>query len=82
MEEKFNQIKDFFGENPHYAYLSIGIVFLVLAIGHLTNKNWAIDPPNSTAKFNYEIFGHNAYRIVTGILFLIAAIACFIGFFD
>ncbi|WP_298311100.1 immunity 17 family protein [uncultured Aquimarina sp.] len=81
MEKTLNRLKDFFAEYPQYIYLIIGIVFLVLFIGTLKNKNWAIDPANSTQKFNYEIFGHKAFRIFIGIIYLLGTIAGFGGFF-
>jgi len=81
MEKILNSLKEFFAEYPEYIYLIIGIVFLVLFIGALKNKNWAIDPANSTQKFNYEIFGHNAFRIFIGVIYLLATIAGFGGFF-
>lgn len=81
MDNLFSHIEIFFTENPHYFYLIAGVVFGILSMGHFMNKNWAIDPANSSQRFNYEIFGHNAYRIFMGIVFLIGAIACLFGFF-
>ncbi|QWX83000.1 immunity 17 family protein [Cellulophaga sp. HaHaR_3_176] len=82
MEEKFQLVVDFFQQNPGYAYLLLSAVFLVYGIGNLINKDWAIDPANSTQKFNYEIFGHNAFRFVKGFLFILGAIAGIVGFFS
>lgn len=80
MEEIFNQIKIVIEDNPQYVSLAIGLLFLFFAIGNFTNKDWAIDPANSTQKFNYEIFGHNAFRFGKGIIYLLGFIAGLYGF--
>ncbi|HDZ07003.1 hypothetical protein LCGC14_0051970 [marine sediment metagenome] len=82
MEEKFQLVVDFFQENPSYTYLLFSAVFLVYGIGNLINKDWAIDPANSTQKFNYDIFGHNAFRYGKGILFILGGIVAIVMFFS
>ncbi len=80
MEEIFDQVKVFFELNPKYAYLVLSIIFLIFAIGNFLNKNWAIDPANSTQKFNYKIFGHTIFRSTKGLLYLLGFIAGLCGF--
>lgn len=81
MEEVFNNIKEFFVEYPEYIYLIIGAVFLVLFIGVVKNKNWAIDPASGNQRLFYRWFGHKAFRICIGIIYLLGIIAGFGGFF-
>ncbi|GEQ86126.1 hypothetical protein ULMS_16340 [Patiriisocius marinistellae] len=80
MEDIFNQIKVFFEQNPSYAYLLLSIVFLIMAIGNFKNRDWAIDPANSTQKLNYEIFGHNAFRFGKGLIYVLGFIVGFSAF--
>lgn len=81
MEKKLNNIKEFFIEFPEYIYLIIGIVFLVLFIGVLKNKNWAIDPESGNQRMFYNTFGHNSFRKFIGFIYLLATISGFCGFF-
>lgn len=81
MKEILNNIKNLFAQSPAYGYLLLGVMCLVLFIGTLKNKNWAIDPANSTQKFNYEIFGHSAFRIFIGVIYLLGVIVSISGFF-
>ncbi|WP_299117439.1 Imm17 family immunity protein [uncultured Winogradskyella sp.] len=80
MEELLNNLKDFFTKFPEYVYLIVGIVFLVLFIGVLKNKNWAIDPNSGNQRMFYNTFGHKSFRVVIGIVYLLGTIAGFSGF--
>ncbi|MEW7280278.1 immunity 17 family protein [Aquimarina sp. 2201CG1-2-11] len=80
MEEQLNNLKDFFTDFPEYIYLIIGIVFIILFIGALKNKNWAIDPASGNQRMLYHTFGHKAFRIVISIIYLLGIIAGFGGF--
>jgi len=80
MEEIFNQIKVFFEQNPRYTYLMLSAVFLIFGIGNFMNKDWAIAPANSTQKSNYDFFGHNAFRLGKGIIYIIGFAVGIIGF--
>lgn len=77
MEEILNNIKDFFTKSPEYIYLIIGLVFLTLFIGVLKNKKWAIDPNSGHQRFFYNTFGHQAFRIIIGGVYLLGMIAGF-----
>lgn len=81
MEKVLNDIKGFFTEFPEYIYLIIGVVFLVLLIGALKNKNWAIDPESGNQRLFYQWFGHKVFRVFIGFVYLLGAIAGFSGFF-
>lgn len=77
MEEILNNTKDFFTKSPEYIYLLIGIVFLILFIGTLKNKNWAIDPESNAQRFFYQTFGLATFRIVIAVVYLLGIIAGF-----
>lgn len=79
-DDYLEKAKAFFTEYPEYIYLITGVIFLILFIGTLKNKNWAIDPNSGYQRFFYNTFGRKAFRIVTGSVFLLAAITG-IGFF-
>ncbi len=81
MENIINDLKGFFTEFPEYIYLIIGIVFIVLFIGVLKNKSWAIDPESGNQRMFYNTLGHNAFRISIGVIYLLGTIAGFGGFF-
>lgn len=81
LEAFLEQAKTFSYANPEWIYLIIGIVFLVLFIGILKNKNWAIDPESGNQRFFYKTFGRTAFRIIVGGLFLFGSIAGFGGFY-
>ncbi len=81
MEKILNDIKDFFIEYPEYIYAITGIVFLILFIGVLKNKNWAIDPESGNQRFFYQIFGRTTFKVIVGGIFLLGSIAGFGGFY-
>lgn len=80
MEKTLNDIKEFFIQFPQYIYLIIGIISLVLFIGVIKNKNWAIDPESGNQRMFYNTFGHNAFRKFIGFIYLLGIIAGFSGF--
>ncbi len=77
MEEIFERLRTFFEKYPQYIYLIIGIVFLVLFVGVLKNKKWAIDPESGRQRFFYNTFGHKAFRFLIGTVYLLGTIAGF-----
>jgi len=81
MKEILKKIKNFFAEYPEYVYLLIGIISLVLFIGLLKNKNWAIDPSSGNQRMYYNTFGHNAFKKYIGIIYVLGMIAGFGCFF-
>lgn len=81
MEKILNDLKVFFSKSPEYIYLIIGIVFLVLFIGVLKDKNWAIDPASGNQRFFYNTFGRKAFRLFIGAICLLGVIAGFGGFY-
>ena len=80
MKKILNDIKNFFIQFPEYIYLIIGIIFLVLFIGVIKNKKWAIDPESSNQRLFYNTFGHNAFRKFIGFVYLLGIISGFSGF--
>ncbi|SEL49005.1 Immunity protein 17 [Aquimarina amphilecti] len=81
MEKILNNVKDFFTEFPEFIYLIIGIVFLVLFIGTVKNKNWAIDPESGNQRMFYNMFGHKTFRVFIGVVYILGTVAGFCGFF-
>lgn len=77
LEVLFEQVKEFSSDNPYWIYLIIGIISLVFLIGILKNKKWAIDPSNGNQRFFYNLFGHNAFRVVASGVALLGVIAGF-----
>lgn len=77
MEEILNKLKDFFTKSPEYIYLTIGMVFLILFMGVLKDKKWAIDPNSGHQRFFYNTFGHKAFRLIIGVIYLLGLIAGF-----
>ncbi len=80
MEKILNSLKDFFVVYPEYIYLIIGIVFLVLFIGVIKNKNWSIDPESGNQRMFYKTFGHKTFRIFIGVIYVLGTIAGLGGF--
>ena len=77
MNEILNDIKEYFEKFPEYIYLIIGIVFLILFIGLLKNKNWAIDPESGNQRIFYNTFGRKAFKIFIGFVYVLGIIAGF-----
>lgn len=77
VETFFEQVKEFSFANPQWIYLIIGVISLVLFIGILKNKSWAIDPNTGNQRLFYRTFGRTAFRIVIGSVFLLGTIAGF-----
>lgn len=77
MEHFFRKVEAFFVQSPEYIYLVIGIICLVLFIGILKNKDWAIDPNSDNQRFFYNNFGRTAFRFVVGMAFLMGTISGF-----
>jgi hypothetical protein len=80
MDEIFNTLKDFFAASPEYIYLIVGIVFLVLLIGAIKDKKWAIDPESTSQRMLYNTFGHEVFRILIGGAYLLGTLSGFGGF--
>lgn len=81
MEKMLNNLNDFFTEFPEYIYLLIGFLFLVLFIGILKNKNWAVNPNSGNQRLFYQWFGPRALRVVIGFFFLLGTIGGFGGYY-
>lgn len=77
MKEIFDKLRNFFSQYPQYIYLIIGIVFLILFIGAIKDKKWAIDPESSRQRFFYNTFGHQAFRLIISVVYLLGTIAGF-----
>ena len=80
MEDIFNKLQAFFYASPEYIYLIIGIVFLVLFIGAVKDKTWAIDPESNAQRMFYNAFGHKVFRIFISGIYLMGTLAGFGGF--
>lgn len=74
-------MKNFFYNSIHWFYLIVGIIFLVLFIGLLTNKKWAIDRFDYNQRFLFNILGPYTYRIFVGILLFLGSISSLLIFF-
>lgn len=77
LESFFENLKQTFLKSPEWIYLIIGVTCLIMLIGIIQNKKWAIDPNSSNQRFFYNTFGHTAFRFVVGFIFLLGCIAGF-----
>ncbi|WP_425487747.1 Imm17 family immunity protein [Mesonia hippocampi] len=59
----------------------MGVVFLILFIAIVRNKNWAISPSSGNQRFFYNTFGRKNFRIVIGTVYLLTSIIGIGGFF-
>jgi len=81
MDKIINPIKELLADSPEYIYLMIGFVFLILFIGVLLDKDWAISPGSTSQRSFYNNFGRKTFRVFTGIGYGLAVIAGFGVFF-
>ncbi len=83
MMEKLNEIyakfEAYFKANPRYAFYLVGVVLLIMGIGSILGKNWAIDPANSNQRLWYNFIGRKWFGIITGLTFILGAIAAFLA---
>lgn len=81
MEKLLSEAKEFIEQNPEYGYILAGVVLLIVSIGNFLNWNWATSPADYKQRYWSSILGHDTFRRVMGLLFLIGSIACFTGFY-
>lgn len=80
MEQRLNKLQVFFKQSPEWIYLITGVVFFVLFVEIVRNKNWAISPSSGNQRFFYNTFGRKNFRIVIGTVYLFTSIIGIGGF--
>ncbi len=81
LNKYYEKAEKFFTENPSYIWMVMAVIFIVMGIGSVLGKNWAVDPANGRQRGLYRLFGHKVFGIITGILFIVAGLGSLAMFF-
>ncbi len=74
LNEWYYKLETYFLAHPDRAYLTIGVVFLMLSVLNFSGK---IDPGSFRQKRAAEKLGTKTYGKIVGAGFLLGTLACF-----